>query len=244
MWFFLQRLSSLQYFYTLTKRLIPWIGWSCLLIMLIGLYWALFVAPPDYKQGEAYRIIYVHVPVAIMSMFVYILMAIAGGIGFIWRIKSAEVIATCSAPIGASFAFLALATGSLWGKPTWGTWWAWDVRLTSELILFFLYLGVIALNNAIEDKRTASQASAILTLVGLVDIPIIHFSVIWWKTVHQPPTLTKFSAPSMHTTMQTPLLIMIVAFILLYLLVLLWRIRGEILIRERNASWVQTLIEK
>lgn len=244
MWAFLHQLSSLKYFYTLTKRLIPWVGWSCLILVLTGLYFSLIVAPADYQQGDGYRIIFVHVPAAWMSMFVYVLMASAGAIGLIWRIKLAEIVAVCSAPIGASFTFLALVTGSLWGKPMWGTWWVWDARLTSELILLFLYLGIIALSSAIEDKRTASQASAILALVGVVNIPIIHYSVIWWNTLHQGPTITKLSAPSIHLSMLIPLLLMAIAFKLFYLLALLLRMRGEILARERNTGWVQALVEK
>jgi heme exporter protein C len=242
MWGFLHQLSSPKYFYTVIKKLVPWIGGLCLLTMLIGLYLGLIVAPADYQQGEAYRIIFVHVPAAWMSMFIYVLMAGAGAIGLIWRIKLAEITAVCSAPIGASFTFLALVTGSLWGKPMWGTWWVWDARLTAELILLFLYLGVIALNSAIEDKRIASQASAILALVGVVNIPIIHYSVVWWNTLHQGSTVTKLSAPSIHLSMLIPLLIMAIAFKLFYVLALLLRMRVEILARERNTGWVQTLI--
>ncbi|BAP56218.1 heme ABC transporter permease [Thioploca ingrica] len=210
--------------------------------MLVGLYYGLLVAPPDYQQGESYRIMFIHVPAAWMSMFVYIVMAISGGIGLIWRIKLAEVIAASSAPLGASFTFLALVTGSLWGKPMWGTWWVWDARLTSELILLFLYLGVIALNSAIEDKRTAARASAVLALVGVVNIPIIHYSVEWWNTLHQGPTVTKFDAPSIHISMLIPLLLMAIAFKLYYLTVVLMRARCEVLERERNTSWVQELV--
>jgi heme exporter protein C len=209
--------------------------------MLVGLYYSLWVAPPDYQQGESYRIMFIHVPAAWMSMFVYMVMAISGGIGLIWRIKLAEVIAASSAPLGASFTFLALVTGSLWGKPMWGTWWVWDARLTSELILLFLYLGVMALNSAIDDKRTAARASAVLALVGVVNIPIIHYSVEWWNTLHQGPTVTKFDAPSIHISMLIPLLLMAIAFKLYYLTVVLMRARCEVLERERNTGWVQEL---
>ncbi|MCK5664158.1 MAG: heme ABC transporter permease, partial [Thiotrichaceae bacterium] len=185
MWAFLHKFSSPKYFYFLSGRLIPWFAWSCLAVMLVGLYYGLFEAPPDYQQGESYRIMFVHVPAAWMSMFIYMVMAVAGGIGLIWHIKLAEIMAASSAPIGASFTFLALVTGALWGKPMWGTWWVWDARLTAELILLFLYLGVIALNSAIEDKRTAARASGVLALVGVVNIPIIHYSVEWWNTLHQ-----------------------------------------------------------
>jgi heme exporter protein C len=244
MWAFLHKFSSPKYFYTLSGRLIPWFGWLCLAFMLAGLYYGFFEAPPDYQQGESYRIMFIHVPSAWMSLFIYMVMATAGGIGLIWRMKLAEVIAASSAPIGASFTFLALATGSLWGKPMWGTWWAWDARLTSELILLFLYLGVIALNSAIEDKRTAARASGVLALVGVVNIPIIHYSVEWWNTLHQGPTVTKFDAPSIHISMLIPLLLMAVAFKLYYVTVVLKRARCEVLERERNSSWVQDLVMK
>jgi heme exporter protein C len=242
MWKFLQQLASPKYFYYFSKRLIFWLGWLCLAFMLLGLYYGLIVAPPDYQQGESYRIMFIHVPSAWMSMFIYMVMAVTGGIGLVWRIKLAEVIAASSAPLGASFTFLALVTGSLWGKPMWGTWWVWDARLTSELILLFLYLGVIALNSAIEDKRTAARASAVLALVGIVNIPIIHYSVEWWNTLHQGPTVTKFGAPSIHISMLIPLLLMAIAFKLYYLTVVLMRARCEVLERERNTSWVQELV--
>ena len=242
MWKFLQQFASPKYFYYFSKRLIWWFGWLCLVFMLLGLYYGLIVAPPDYQQGESYRIMFIHVPSAWMSMFVYMVMAVTGGIGLVWRIKLAEVIAASSAPLGASFTFLALVTGSLWGKPMWGTWWVWDARLTSELILLFLYLGVIALNSAIEDKRTAARSSAVLALVGVVNIPIIHYSVEWWNTLHQGPTVTKFEAPSIHISMLIPLLLMAVAFKLYYLTVVLMRARCEVLERERNTSWVQELV--
>jgi heme exporter protein C len=242
MWKFLHKLSSPKYFYSISERLIPWFGWFCLAFMLAGLIGGLFLAPMDYQQKDSYRIIFIHVPAAWMSMMIYMIMAIAGGIGLVWRIKLAEVIAASSAPIGASFTFLALATGSLWGKPMWGTWWVWDARLTSELILLFLYLGVIALYSAIEDKRIAARAAAVLALVGVVNIPIIHYSVEWWNTLHQGATITKFDAPSIHISMLIPLLLMAVAFKLYYALTVLMRARCEILERERNSSWVQTLV--
>lgn len=243
MWAFFQKLSSPKYFYNFSGRLIPWFGWACLAFMLVGLYYSLFQSPPDYQQGETVRIMYVHVPSAWMSLFIYMVMAIAGGIGLVWHIKLAEVIAASSAPIGASFTFLALATGALWGKPMWGAWWVWDARLTSELILLFLYLGVIALNSAIEDKRTAARASAVLALVGVVNIPIIHYSVQWWNTLHQPSIFKGFEkAPTVETSMLIPLLLMAVAFKLYYVVTVLMRARCEILDRSRNTSWVQEII--
>ncbi|MEE9422487.1 MAG: heme ABC transporter permease [Gammaproteobacteria bacterium] len=234
-------MASPKYFYGIAGKLIPWLGAACLITTLAGLYLGLVVAPTDYQQGDSYRIIYVHVPSAWMSLFIYMVMAIAGAIGLIWHIKLAEIISISSASIGASFTFIALVTGSIWGKPMWGTWWVWDARLTSELILLFLYLGVIALYNAVEDKRTAARATSILAIVGVVNIPIIHYSVEWWNTLHQGPTVTKFDAPSIDTSMLIPLLIMAVAFKLYYAVVLLMRARCEVLARERNTQWVKKL---
>ena len=241
---FFHKMASPRYFYSLAGRLIPWLGAACLLFMLAGLYYGLIEAPPDYQQGDSYRIMFIHVPAAWMSMFVYVVMAGAGLIGLVWHIKLAEMIAISSATIGASFTFLALVTGSLWGKPMWGTWWVWDARLTSELILLFLYLGVIALYNAIDDKRTAARSTAILALVGVVNIPIIHFSVEWWNTLHQGSTVTKLGAPSIDISMLIPLLLMAVAFKLYYALVVLMRARCEVLERERNTQWVRELAEQ
>jgi heme exporter protein C len=241
---FFHKMASPRYFYNLAGRLIPWLGAACLLFMLAGLYYGLIEAPPDYQQGDSYRIMFIHVPAAWMSMFVYVVMAGAGLIGLVWHIKLAEMIAISSATIGASFTFLALVTGSLWGKPMWGTWWVWDARLTSELILLFLYLGVIALYNAVDDKRTAARSTAILALVGVVNIPIIHFSVEWWNTLHQGSTVTKLGAPSIDISMLIPLLLMAVAFKLYYALVVLMRARCEVLERERNTQWVRELAEQ
>lgn len=182
---------------------------------------------------------FVHVPSAWMSLFIYVFMAVLSAIYLIWNIKLADVMASSSAALGASFTFLALATGSLWGKPMWGAWWVWDARLTSELILLFLYLGYIALVSAIEDKRTAARAGGVLILVGVVNIPIIHYSVEWWSTLHQGPTVTKFDKPSIHFSMLLPLLLMAAAFQLYYFTVLLIRARAEVVDRERRSAWVQ-----
>ena len=242
MWAFLHRFASPPHFYRLAGVLAPWLGWICLGLMAGGLYGGLVAAPPDYQQGESYRIIFVHVPSAWLSLFVYVVMAGASAIALVWRIKLAEVVAIESAPIGASFTFLALVTGSLWGKPMWGTYWVWDARLTSELILLFLYLGVIGLNASIEDRRTASRACGLFAIVGVVNIPIIHYSVEWWNTLHQGPTVTKFDAPSIHVSMLVPLLLMAVSFKLFYATVLLTRARSAVLERERNAGWVRELL--
>ena len=211
------------------------------MLVLAGLYGGLVLAPPDYQQGDSFRIIFIHVPSAWMSLFIYMVMAGAGAVGLIWRIKLSHVVAASSAPIGASFTFLALATGSIWGKPMWGTWWVWDARLTSELILLFLYLGIIALRAAIEDPRTADRAAAVLAIVGVVNIPIIHYSVEWWNTLHQGPTVSKLDKPSIHVSMLIPLLIMSVAFTIYYFHNLLMRARCEVLEREKTSEWVQEL---
>lgn len=242
MWKWITKFASPMHFYLLVNRLTPWLGWGAAILFVAGVYGALFYAPADYQQGESFRIIYVHVPSAWMSMFAYMVMAAAGGAGLIWKTKVSDAIARSSAPLGASFTFLALVTGSLWGKPMWGTWWVWDARLTSELILLFLYLGYIALQSAIDDKRTAARAGAVLALVGVVNIPIIHYSVEWWNTLHQGPTITKLDTPSIHIDMLIPLLIMAIAFNLYYAAMVLIRARHEIIEQEKNSKWVQELI--
>jgi heme exporter protein C len=239
MWTFFHKLASPKHFYRISGYLIFWLGAITTILLLAGLYLGLFVAPPDYQQGESYRIMFVHVPSAWMSLFIYVFMAVLSAIYLIWNIKLADVMASSSAALGASFTFLALATGSLWGKPMWGAWWVWDARLTSELILLFLYLGYIALVSAIEDKRTAARAGGVLILVGVVNIPIIHYSVEWWSTLHQGPTVTKFDKPSIHFSMLLPLLLMAAAFQLYYFTVLLIRARAEVVDRERRSAWVQ-----
>lgn len=211
--------------------------------MIAGLYLGLFVAPPDYQQGESYRIIYIHVPSAWMSLFIYTVMAVTAAIGLIWRIKLAHIVSLCSAPIGASFTFLALVTGSLWGKPMWGTWWVWDARLTSELLLLFLYLGVIALYNAFEQRQSGERAAGILSIVGVINIPIIHYSVEWWNTLHQGPTVTKLDAPSIAVSMLIPLLLMAVSFMFYYAALLFHRVRYEVLEREQRSRWVGEYIQ-
>ncbi|HWP00748.1 MAG TPA: heme ABC transporter permease [Methylococcus sp.] len=243
MWTFFHQLASPKHFYRISGKLIPWLGLVTGSLFLTGLYLGLVWAPPDYQQGESYRIMFVHVPSAWMSLFIYTFMAALYAIHLIWNIKLADVIASSSAALGASFTFLALVTGSLWGKPMWGTWWVWDARLTSELILLFLYLGYLALVSAIEDKRTAARAGGVLILVGVVNIPIIHYSVEWWNTLHQGPTVTKFDKPSIHFSMLVPLLIMALAFQFYYFTLVLIRARTELLDRERRSAWVKELFE-
>jgi heme exporter protein C len=241
-WLTFHKFASPKHFYSLSGRLVPWLTVLTLLLMVSGLYLGLFVAPPDYQQGQSYRIMFVHVPSAWMSLFVYTFMAVLSGIYLIWNIKLADVMIRSSAALGASFTFLALATGSLWGKPMWGAWWVWDARLTSELILLFLYLGYMALVAAVEDPRNAGRAGAVLLLVGVVNIPIIHYSVEWWNTLHQGPTVTKFDKPSIHPSMLWPLLLMAGAFQFYYFTVSLVRARAEVLERERRSEWVRELL--
>jgi len=242
LWF--HKLGSPPHFYRIAGNWMPWLGTIFLLLLVAGLYGGLILAPPDYQQGESYRIIFIHVPSAWMSLFIYMVMAVCGVVILVWRMKIAEIVLISSASIGASFTFLALATGSLWGKPMWGTWWVWDTRLTSELILLFLYFGVIGLYGAIEDKRIAARAIAILAIVGMVNIPIIHYSVEWWNSLHQGPTVTKFDKPSIHWSMLIPLLLMALAFQVYYVLALFQSCRAELLQRERNNKWVVELIAK
>jgi len=206
----------------------PWMAGLTVILGGAGLYLGLFNAPADYQQGQSVRIMYVHVPSAWMALFCYTSMAISAAVGLIWKHPLADVIAKSTAPVGACFTFLALLTGSLWGKPMWGTWWVWDARLTSMLVLLFLYLGYIALINAFDDPTRGTKASSILVLVGFVNVPIIKFSVDWWNTLHQPASVLKMGGPSIHPSMLWPLLLMAVAFTTYYVWVLLIRVRAEV----------------
>ena len=243
-WAWFHKLASPPHAYRIAGRLAPWFGWPAFVLIAVGLFGGLVLAPADYQQGDAFRIVYVHAPSAWLSMLVYGTMAVAAAIGLIWRIKLAHAVAAASAPIGASFTVLALATGSIWGKPMWGTWWVWDARLTSELLLLFLYAGVMALRSSIDDRDRADRASALLAIVGVVNLPIIHYSVNWWNTLHQASTLTKIGKPSMAGGMLWPLLTMLLGFTLYFGAVLLVRLRGEILLRERDASWLRTVLAR
>ena len=242
MWTFFHKLASPPHFYRLAEVLIPWLYVPGLLLVGYGIYAGLFLAPPDYQQGDAFRIIYVHVPSAYLSLMAYMIMAVSAGIGLIWRIKLSHAVAAAAAPLGAWFTFLALATGSIWGKPMWGTWWAWDARLTAELVLLFLYFGYMALRGAIDDTAKADRASAVLALVGAVNVPIIHFSVQWWSSLHQGPTIIKEGGPSIDASMLYPLLAMILGFTLVFGALLLRRVRAEVLFRERRTRWVKEMV--
>jgi heme exporter protein C len=208
--------------------ILPWSIWTTVALLGVGLYLALFVAPADYQQGDSVRIMFVHVPAAWMALFVYTGMAISSAMALIWRHPLADIAARASAPIGACFTLIALVTGSLWGKPMWGTWWVWDARLTSVLVLFFLYLGYMALVDAFDDNAKGARAAAILALVGFVNVPIIKFSVDWWNTLHQPASVVKMGGPSIHASMLIPLVIMAVGFTTFYVAVLILRMRGAI----------------
>jgi len=222
--------------------MIPWFGWIALVLIAVGTVGGLWIAPPDYQQLDAFRIIYFHVPSAWLSQFGYVLMAVAAAVGLVWRIKLAHAVAAACAPIGASFTIVALATGSIWGKPMWGTWWVWDARLTSTLVLLFLYFGYMALRAAIDDENRADRASALLAIIGVINIPIIKYSVEWWNTLHQPATISKLGKPAMDPSMLIPLLIMWLGFTFFFFAVLMIRTRGEILARERNKKWLRDVI--
>lgn len=242
-WTWFHRLGSPPYVYVLAARLTPWFAWPAALLIAGGLWGGLVLAPPDYQQGEGYRILYVHVPSAWMSLMVYMTMAIAAAIALVWRIKVGHAVAAACAPIGASFTFAALVTGALWGEPMWGTYWEWDPRLTSELILLFLYLGYMGLRAGLEETQRADRASALLAVAGSVNVPIIHYSVTWWNSLHQAPSVMRFGKPTMPPAMLVPLLVMLAGFTLYFVALLLVRLRGEVLNRERTASWIPEVLK-
>lgn len=239
-WF---KYSTPQAFYPLAGRMVPWFAGSAAIFAVVGLFVSLAIAPSDFQQGEAYRIIFVHVPAAWMSMLIYLLMAAWAGLGLILNARLPAMMAQALAPTGALFTLLALLTGSLWGKPMWGAWWVWDARLTSELILLFLYIGFIALQSSIADPRRADRAGALLALVGVVNVPIIYFSVKWWNTLHQGASINMSAAPSMATTMLIGMLLMALAFWMYTVALTLLRLRCIMLERERTSAWVQALPE-
>lgn len=243
MWLWFHRLASPPTFHRFADLLAPWFLVAAVVLLLLGTYGGLVLAPPDYQQGQAFRIIYVHVPAAWMSLFVYSFMAVAAFIALVWRMKLAECAVAAAAPVGASFTAVALLTGMLWGKPMWGAYWVWDARLTSELVLLFLYLGVVALGAAIADLRAAARASALLALVGAVNVPIVHYSVVWWNSLHQGPTVFKLGGPSITWSMLWPMLVMVLGVTLLFGYVQLRRMQNEILRREGSSRWVQAMLE-
>jgi heme exporter protein C len=238
-WF---RFSSPQSFYPLAGKLIPWFATLAILLGIAGLWIGFFVAPTDAQQGEGYRIIFLHVPASWMSMFIYVVMAGWAGLGLALNTRLSSMMASALAPTGATFAFLSLWTGALWGKPMWGTWWVWDARLTSELILFFLYLGFIALQAAIDDPRRADKGGGVIALVGVINVPIIYFSVQWWNTLHQGASVSLTRSPSMAHTMLWGMLLMALAFWMYAIAVALMRVRCIILERERHTAWAAELL--
>lgn len=235
------QLASPRWFYDMSGRYLPWLAIPTLLLLLIGLVWGLAYAPVDAKQGNSYRIIFIHVPSSFLALAGYYVMAIAGIIGLVWRMKMAFWVLRAAAPLGAVLTFISRLTGAVWGKPTWGTWWVWDARITSMLILFFLYLGVIALQNAYQQEDNGNRSSALLTIVGMINIPIIYKSVEWWNTLHQGATLRLSGESSIHPDMLYPLLTMILAMYLLYALVMILNLRSEILRHEGRSQWVRDL---
>ena len=238
---YLHWLANPARFLRFARAVFPWCAGVAAASLAAGLVLGLYVAPTDYQMGEAYRIIFVHVPAAWMAMAAYAVIAVMSAMSLIWKHPLADLIAKGSAPVGAAFALICLVTGSLWGKPMWGTWWVWDARLTSMLILFFLYLGHIALTNAFDDPQRGAKAGAILALVGVINLPIIKFSVDWWNTLHQPATISKLDAPSIDPSMLPALLLMALGFSAFYLTVLLMRVKTEILARKiRTLRMAQT----
>ena len=234
-------LFEMEKLYRMSGKVIPFVAVIGIVLLAVGWIWGFGFAPADYQQGDSFRIIYIHVPAAIWSMATYALMAMASMIGLIWKSRQANMIAAAMAPVGATFTFIALATGATWGKPMWGTWWVWDARLTSELVLLFLYIGVIALYNSFEDRRVAAKAAGILVIVGIINLPIIHYSVEWWNTLHQGSTK---GFQTIAPAMRTPLRWAIYGYMFFFITLTLMRLRNLILESESKQTWVNSLIKK
>ncbi|MEK2485124.1 heme ABC transporter permease [Providencia stuartii] len=241
MWKKLHQLAIPANLYQLCGRLTPWFITLSVIFLALGWGWGFGFAPADYQQSDSYRIMYLHVPAAMWSMGIYAIMAFVAFVGLAWQMKVAELTIAAMAPIGAVFTFIALVTGATWGKPMWGAWWVWDARLTSELILFFLYVGIIALWHAFDDRRTAGKAAAILVLIGVINLPIIHYSVEWWNTLHQPSTRMQ---QSINPAMRTPLRLAILGYLFLFISLTLVRLRNQLLLLERNRPWVMDIVNK
>lgn len=243
-WQWFHRLGSPRWFYEKTESWVKVLGYLSVFLVLVIAVWGLAFTPSEAKQGNSYRIIYIHVPSSVVAMAGYYVMAISGAIGLIWRMKLSFMVMKSAAPIGAGLTFVSLVTGAIWGKPTWGTWWEWDARITSMLVLFFLYLGVIALQNAYRQQESADKTAAILSLVGMVNIPIIYKSVDWWYTLHQPATLKFTEASSIAASMAIPLVSMILTFYLVFTWLLLKYTRVEVLKRESRTRWVRDIVTR
>lgn len=243
-WTWFHKFGSPKWFYGIADKLLPWFLWLGVCLLIAGTVWGLVFAPEDYQQGNSFRIIYLHVPTAILAQSCYMMMAAAALVSLVWKMKIADMFIASAAPIGAAFTFLALFTGAVWGKPTWGTWWVWDARLTAMLVLLFLYFGVISLRSALDNIDLSARASAILVLVGVVNIPIIKYSVEWWNTLHQPATFTLTEKPAMPPEMWLPLLVMVIGMYCFFTTIALMRIKNEILQRERRTKWVRTIVSE
>jgi heme exporter protein C len=241
MWKWLHPYAKTELTYHLCQKLLPWFSVLGLVTILVGTIWGLAFAPADYQQGEAFRIFYVHVPSAILSKSMYIGMAIAAFVGLVWQVKTSFMAMVALAPIGAMVTFVSLVTGAAWGKPMWGTWWEWDARMTSQLVLLFLFLGVISLYKSFEDKQQASKAAGVMAIVGIINLPIIHYSVEWWNTLHQGATLMKLDKPSMAMEMLQPFLVSLLGWMLVCTAISLNRLQNEILRREMKRPWVVAL---
>lgn len=244
MWKWLHPYANPETSYHFAGKLTPWFSYLSISLLTIGMIWALLFAPADYQQGDSFRIFYIHVPAAILSMSIYLAMAIAALTGLVWQVKLADASAAALAPIGAVFTAIALITGAAWGKPMWGTWWVWDARLTSELVLLFLYLGVIAINNAFDDKQMAGKAASIIAIVGVINLPIIKYSVEWWNTLHQGATVSKLGKPAMSLEMFWPFVVCFLGFAFLVATVTCIRFKTEILLRNSSRPWVRALVSK
>ena len=240
----MHRFANPKRFLKIADAVLPWVCGAMLLAFGVGLYLALFASPPDYQQGDSVRIMYIHVPAAWMALFSYISMAVASAVALIWKHPLAYISAKAAAPIGACFTVICLATGSLWGKPMWGTWWVWDARLTSTLVLLFLFIGVMALRSAMENRQAAGRATAILAVVGVINLPIIKFSVNWWNTLHQSSSFTLTEKPAMPPEMWMPLLVMVIGFYLFLFVALILGMRNEILRRESRTQWVKQWVQE
>ncbi len=244
MWQWLYKLGSPRHFYEMTTGFVPWLTGVSLFLLIVGVVWGLGFAPPDYQMGDSYRILYIHVPTSMGGMGAFVLLAMMAAMHMIWNIKMADIVAKVCAPVGAGYTALGLITGSLWGKPTWGTYWIWEARLTSYLILLFLFLGVMALRAAYDSERSGSKAASVLAIVGVVNVPIIYYSVYWWNTLHQVPSELGRDGSANPPEIFIPALFTGFAVIGLFFLAVILRSRNEILYRERRAQWVQDLLEK
>lgn len=244
MWKWLGQYAKPERAYQLCNTLQPYFAVVAVISLVVGVIWGLAFAPQDYQQGDSFRIIYIHVPSAILSMSTYVAMAVAALVGMVWQWRTAYMTMIAMAPIGAVMTFVALFTGAAWGKPMWGAWWVWDARLTSELILLFLYFGVIALYNAFDDKQQAGKAAGVMALVGVINVPIIHYSVEWWNTLHQGATISKFDKPSIAPEMLWPLLVCLLGFAAFIAAVTVMRLKSEIIRREMHRPWVLEFIKR